>query len=309
MGDWDLDMSAATPPALGHHAPLRGIALILGAVSLFPIMDAVAKYLVAEHDVIQVVWARYVFHFGLISLLFLRRAAARPRWTRNIRLQIVRSVLLMSATVLFFNALRFIPLADAVSINFTAPLVMVALSIPLLGEHVGPRRWVAVAIGFLAMLIIIRPGTGVFHWASFLVLGSATCYALYQIVTRRLSAIDHPLTTLFFSGLMGAVVFTLLVPFFWRSPTALDWVLLGLVGFFGALAHYALIRAVEGAPVSLLAPFTYTQIIMATAIGYVWFGDFPDRFTILGAAIIILCGLYVAHREAVARRKAAAGSG
>jgi drug/metabolite transporter (DMT)-like permease len=302
-------MSATTPPGLGHHAPLRGIALTLGAMSLFPVMDAVAKYLVAEYDMIQVVWARYVFHLGLISLLLLRPAAARPRWTRATRLQIVRSLLLMSATVLFFNALRFIPLADAVSLNFTAPLLIVAFSIPLLGEHVGPRRWIAVAIGFLAMMIIIRPGSGVFHWASLLVVASATCYALYQIVTRRLSAIDHPLTTLFFSGLMGAFVFTLLVPFYWRWPTAVDWVLLALVGIIGALAQYALIRAVEGAALSLLAPFTYTQIIMATAIGYLWFGDFPDRFTILGAAIIILCGLYIAHREAVSAHKATAGGG
>lgn len=278
-------------------------------MSLFPVMDAVAKYLVAEYDMIQVVWARYVFHLGLISLLLLRPAAARPRWTRATRLQIVRSLLLMSATVLFFNALRFIPLADAVSLNFTAPLLIVAFSIPLLGEHVGPRRWIAVAIGFLAMMIIIRPGSGVFHWASLLVVASATCYALYQIVTRRLSAIDHPLTTLFFSGLMGAFVFTLLVPFYWRWPTAVDWVLLALVGIIGALAQYALIRAVEGAALSLLAPFTYTQIIMATAIGYLWFGDFPDRFTILGAAIIILCGLYIAHREAVSAHKATAGGG
>jgi drug/metabolite transporter (DMT)-like permease len=300
-------MSAEPPPALGHHAPLRGIALILAAVALFPVMDAMAKHLVVEYDVIQVVWARYVFHLGFLFLLFLLRATTRPRWTRNIRLQIARSVLLMTATVLFFNALRFIPLADAVAINFTAPLLMVALSIPLLGEHAGPRRWVAVAIGFLAMLIIIRPGTGVFHWASFLVLGAATCYALYQIVTRRLSATDHPLTTLFFSGLMGAIVFTILVPYFWRWPSAIDWVLLALVGIVGALAHYALIRAVEGAAVSLLAPFSYTQIIMATAIGYLWFGDFPDRFTILGAAIIILCGLYIAHREAVAARVKAVG--
>ena len=290
------------------HAPVRSILLMLGAVSLFPLMDAVAKQLVASYDVLQVVCARFVFHLALISLLFLRRPPHRPGRTRNVRLQVARSALLMTATVLFFTALRYIPLADAVAINFTAPLLMVLLSIPLLGERVGPRRWTAVGIGFLAMLVIIRPGTGVFHWASFLVVGAATCYSLYQIVTRRLSTIDDPLTTLFFSGLMGAIVFSFLVPFAWRAPSAADWVLLALVGIIGALSHYALIRAVAGAPVSMLAPFGYVQIVTATAIGYVWFGDFPDSLTILGASTIILCGLYVAHREAVAGRKAAAGS-
>lgn len=300
-------MSPSPPVAASfeaRHEPLRATALILVTLSLFPVMDSCAKYLVQNgYDFIQVVWARYAFHVGVMVLFM---ASSRRRlWLRLPRgpgLQLLRAVLLMAATAFFFAALRVIDLAEAVAVNFVAPLLVVVFSVLLLGERVGPRRWGAVIVGFVAILIILRPGTGVFQWASLLVVGAATCNALHQIVTRKLSPIDHPMTTLFVSGLLGAVCLSVIVPFHWRDPDLLGWGLMAGIGGIGAVSHYTLIRAFQYAPASMLAPFGYSQIVVATAIGYVLFGNFPDAWTILGAALIIASGLYVAYREAIARR-------
>jgi drug/metabolite transporter (DMT)-like permease len=300
-------VSHSPPPVAlpeARYDPLRATLLILITLSLFPVMDSCAKYLVQNgYDFIQVVWARYAFHVAA-TLVFIV-SSRRRLWLRLPRgpgLQLLRALLLMGATGLFFAALRVIDLAEAVAVNFVAPLLVVVFSVVLLGERVGLRRWGAVAVGFVAILIILRPGTGIFQWASLLVVGAAACNALHQLVTRKLSAIDHPMTTLFVSGLVGAVCLSAIVPFHWRDPDLLGWGLMAAIGGIGAVSHYSLIRAFQYAPASMLAPYGYTQIVAATAIGYAVFGNFPDLWTILGALLIIASGLYVAYREAISRR-------
>lgn len=276
---------------------LPGIALFSAAICLFPFMDATAKYLSSEYHVAQIVWARYTFHLVVVVALMRRNLIGYAR-SRSLKLQMLRALLMLLATALFFTALRFIPLSNAIAINFLAPLLVVTFSAPLLKEKVEPIRWAAVAVGFTAVLLIIRPGVDGFQWASLLVVCSASAYALYQLVTRRLSAVDHPYTTLFYSGLGGFLVFSFWAPFEWKNPTWAAWLLMINMGLIGGLSHYLLIRAFSYAPASVLAPFNYGTIVVGTGIGYVWFGNFPDQWTIIGTVILIVSGLSLAWREA-----------
>jgi drug/metabolite transporter (DMT)-like permease len=190
-------------------------------------------------------------------------------------------------------------LADATAVTFVGPLLAVAMSVPLLGEWVGPRRWTGVLIGFVGALIIIRPGTGVMEFAAFLPLGAALCFALYQIATRRLRGIDGPVTTLAFMAVTGTVVTSAIVPFFWILPDLAGGLLMGSLGMLGTTGHFALIKAFESAPVSVIAPFDYTALIWAALFGYFIFNEMPDTFTILGALVITGSGLYILRRESV----------
>jgi drug/metabolite transporter (DMT)-like permease len=217
-------------------------------------------------------------------------------------LQIVRSMLLVGATLTFFFAVRTIPIADASAIGMVAPLLITALAIPLLGEKVGRRRWTAVAVGMVGALVIIRPGFGVFDWAAVLPLGSATCYAFYQITTRILARVDPPATTFFYSGLVGMLVLSVAAPFVWVWPSAGGWAMMVGLGLLGGGGHFLIIHALRRAQASVLAPFGYIQIVWVTALGYLVFDDFPDGFTILGALIVISSGAYIVYRESVVRR-------
>jgi drug/metabolite transporter (DMT)-like permease len=291
---------------LPAQAPLRAIGLIVVALLLFSCLDATAKYLSAEHPVPQLVWARYFFH-TLLMLAFLgpRRTGEIVK-TGRLPLQVVRSTLLLLATLCFFTAISFIPLATATTIAFVSPLFVTALSVPILGERVGPRRWIAVAIGFLGVLLVIRPGIGDIHPAMFLPLGMAFFYGLYQILTRRLSDTEPPLTTLFYTATVGAALTTLFVPFFWEAPSTQAWLLMVAMGFFGGFGHLLLIQAFRYAPASMLAPFSYVQLVWVTILGFLIFGDLPDAYTTAGAAVIVGSGLFVFYREGVRARPAAA---
>jgi drug/metabolite transporter (DMT)-like permease len=189
-------------------------------------------------------------------------------------------------------------------LGFTEHFYRCVESAPVLGEPVGPRRWAAVIIGFGAVLIIIRPGAELLHWAVFLPLLVAACFAIYQITTRILSATDSSLTTLFYSATAGAVAMTLVLPFEeWRTPDLAGWGLMAFLGLIGSLGHFVMIRAFTNAPASSLAPFSYLTLVWATLLGFVVFGDLPDRWTVLGAVILAASGLYVLYRE----RKVKAG--
>ena len=234
---------------------LRGIVLMLAAGFMFVLMDATAKHLAQTYSVTQVAWARYVFHMVTLPVLF-----GRHRWTAVLRtprlgLQLARSVLLLASTFLFFLAVKFIPLADATAIGFVGPLLVTALSVPLLGERVGWRRWAAVIVGFAGVLVIIRPGFGMLHWAVVLPLLVAVCFALYQIGTRVLSRTDGWTTTLFYSASVGVVAMSAAVPFQWRTPDLAGWAAMAFLGLMGSLGHLAMIRAFAAAPASTLAPF------------------------------------------------------
>ena len=289
-----------TEAARPTDAPLRGILMMCFAVLCFATMNTFVKEVRGELPVVEIIWGRYFFHFVFILVLFPRRIPTLLK-SEDKGLQIARSILVLLATACMFVALGFMPLADAVAITFAGPLLIVALSVVILRETVGPRRWAAVMVGFVGVLVIIRPGAGVFQWAALLPVAVAFFYALYQILTRHLSHRSDPLSMLFYTALVGAVAMSAIVPFDWQTPTAPQWLMLAAAGFLGGLGHYAIIKAYERSETALVAPFAYTEIIWATALGFFAFGDFPDLLTFVGAAIIVASGVYVLHRERKAR--------
>ncbi|MFZ1951604.1 MAG: DMT family transporter [Pseudolabrys sp.] len=277
---------------------LTGIALMCGAVATFSCLDTTGKYLLRYMDPLQVVWARYFGAF-LLALIFLN-PITRPKMMTTSRplMQIGRSALLLASTALNFFALRYLQLDEALAILFSTPFLVAVLCVPLLGEWVGWRRWTAISVGFLGVLLVARPGFGGLHAAALLTLGSAVCYALYVISTRVLARSDSTETTLFYSNLVGAVAMLPVIPFVWTTPhNALVVALMVLIGALGSGGHYLLIRGHRLAPASTLAPFIYTQMIWTTALGFLVFGDVPHRWTIVGGLIVVSSGLYLLNRE------------
>jgi drug/metabolite transporter (DMT)-like permease len=297
--------AAATPSRRGDARPVTrrvgGIGLMVLAILLFTVMDTLGKELTDRYPVPQVVWARYFFQFALMLLLIPRVGFLKLVRTAQPGIQLWRGVLLAISTLCLIGAISFVPLADAYTITFTAPLLVTVFSIPLLGERVGWRRWSAVLAGFAGVLIVIRPGFGATHWALALPLITALGFALYQILTRKVSAVpgESPLAMLFYLACVGTAIMTLLVPFFWREVAPVDWLTMTAMGALGGLGHLILIRALTIAPASLLAPFAYSQIVWALALGYLVFGDLPDRWMLIGCGVIVASGLYVFYREAV----------
>jgi drug/metabolite transporter (DMT)-like permease len=271
---------------------------------LFVCLDANSKYLTQTLPVPQVVWARFMFHFVLIALILRQRLPASVR-SNAPWLQFIRSILLASTTALFVWALSLIQLAEASTIMFMSPILLTALAGPVLGEQVGLRRWLGVAAGFTGAMIIIRPGMGVFALAALPPLAAALTNALYQLTTRKVADADAPIVSITLMPLFGAIVTSIIVPFFWQEPTAWEWFLLVCMGMFGAVSHYCLIRAFDAAPASAVAPFGYTTLIWAVIIGFVLFDELPDIWTFGGAGVIIASGLYIFHRERVRKGQTA----
>ena len=283
---------------VGSEDPLRGIALHSGATVLFAVADTTAKFLSTSLPVVEIQWIRYVLFFGLAVLLAARapRRALRPN---NPKLQILRGLAVTGSSVLFVFGVRQMSMAEATTISFLSPLLITILSIPLLGEVVGIRRWVAVLVGMLGVLIVVRPGTSGFQPAAFWGMASSFCWAAALIITRKISTTDRATTTLLCSAGIGALVLTFLVPLAWLWPTASQWGLLLLLGVLSSLGQWMVILAHRQAPASVLAPFSYSQLIWAIGTGFIVFGALPDRWTIVGAAVIVASGLYTAHRERV----------
>jgi drug/metabolite transporter (DMT)-like permease len=280
---------------------LTGIFLILGAGFLFTVMDATAKHLAQTYPVVEIAWGRYLFATLSLPLILHRFGGLATIRSNRLGLQLLRSFFLLCSTVVFWLAVKFIPLADATAISFVGPLMLTALSVPFLKEKVGPRRWAAVLLGFGASLVIIRPGWGMAEPAALLPLLSSAAFAAYAICTRLLSRSDGWTTTLIWSSLLGLILLSLWAPFDWRSPDLAGWLILAFLGAIGSLGHLLLILAYARAPASTLAPLSYVQLIWSTGIGLVWFGNFPDRWTLTGGAIIAASGLYVIHRERLRR--------
>jgi drug/metabolite transporter (DMT)-like permease len=279
---------------------LSAIGLMLCALICFSCLDASAKWLNQYVDPLQVAWARYMGSVIVVGLFVNRFTSPGVMRTRRPWLQIGRSVLLLLSTVLNFFALKYLQLAEAISIQFAAPFLVALLAGPILGEWVGPRRLVAIAIGFLGVLIVMRPGFGGLHPAAFLSMGSAVCYAFYNVSTRMLASYDSSRTTMAYSGLAGVVGLTPVVPLIWASPPApVGWVLMVAVGVLGAVGHWLLILAHARAPAAILSPFIYSQIVWMLALGYLVFGQLPDGWTFLGAGVVICSGLYLLYRERV----------
>ncbi|MHB1220194.1 MAG: DMT family transporter [Alphaproteobacteria bacterium] len=288
--------------AADRHAVLRAMLIMGCSVSLFPCSDAISKYLVRDYDVIQVTWARYLFHFLLLAVALGGFRAVRWYRTRRLPLLVLRSVLSAAATLVFIVAIKSIPIVDGYTILFTSPLLIAALSVPLLGERVGLHRWAAVIIGFTGVLSVLRPGSGLLQVSALLALVAALCIALSNIITRIVSRTDHALTTALYMATVGTAMLTLLVPFHWRAPSWEAWGWMTLSGLLGGVGHFGVIKAIQLAPVSAIAPLSYAQIISATALGYFVFGNLPDTWTLAGLAVIVGSGLYIFHRERRAAR-------
>jgi drug/metabolite transporter (DMT)-like permease len=283
---------------------LTGIALMCGAVACFAGLDASAKYLNAYMDTLQVAWARYTS--ALLLALILSNPFTRPGLIRSSRpvLQISRATLLLGSTLLNFLAFRYLQLDEALAIMFSTPFIVAILSGPMLGEWVGWRRWAAIGVGFLGVLVVTRPTSGGIHPAALFSLASACCLAFYAITTRILSRSDSSETTLFYSNVVGALIMLPVLPFVWTTPKEpLLIVLMILMGAFAALGHYLLIVAHRLAPAHVLAPFMYTQLVWVIALGFMVFADVPNHWTLTGAGIVVASGLYILHRERVRGRR------
>ncbi|MDP1749526.1 MAG: DMT family transporter [Reyranella sp.] len=273
---------------------MRGVLFMCIACALFPIMNGIVKLLAVSYDAQQIVWFRIVSHLVLVAAVFMPLMGLGLLRTRRIGTQFVSSVMMLLSTLFFFSAVKYVPVAEAISVTFVAPLAVVLLAWPLLGERITLFRMAAVVVGFSGVLIVIRPGSAVFQWASVLLLGSAMCYAIYQILIRRLAGIDQPATSIFYSVLLGAILMSLWLPFVWKTPaTWTDWALLCSLGLFGALGHYCVAKAMTYASANFVAPFNYTQMIGSVIVGYLMFAEVPDFYTWLGTAVIVGAGLMV----------------
>ena len=276
---------------------MKAIIFSLLGWMFLPVMDGFAKYLSDDLPILQITWARYFFTVAFVFPIMLFFYKKQLVWSDKPRLQIFRGLILLSANICFFYAISIISLAKALTLAFIAPLIVTAFSPILLGEKVGYRRWTAVAVGFIGSLIVIRPGFLEFNLASMAALATGFFYGFYLIITRKLSTSDNPLLTLLITGMVGALLVSLIIPFYWVKPTLNQWSLMAGIGVFACIGHLFLILSLKYADASKLAPLGYTEIIPNVIIGYYFFSELPDNWTYLGLFIIVLSGLYISRRE------------
>ena len=277
-----------------RHHPTWGLLLILASGLLLASQDALSKTLTALYPVLLVVWLRYLSQSVLMLALFAPRMGLNLLRTQRPWLQLVRGLSLVAITLLFYSALRFIPLGEATAVIFLAPLVVIVLSATWLKEHISRGLWLSVGVGLLGVLLIVRPGGALFTPAILLPLGAAFCFGLYQLLTRRLSATDHPATSNFLSALVGTLSVSVLLPWFWQTPTLVDGLLMATLGATAMTGHMLLTHAYRFGSAASLAPFTYVQIVTATVLGMLFFDHTPDLWAILGMVVIILSGFALA---------------
>lgn len=294
--DTSLSVELAASPSTG-----RAIGLVILAVTLFSLSDVLAKRLSQDAAALQVGWLRYAA-FAAVAVLMASRARFAAAHARRPGLQLLRGAAVLGSGLLFILGLGRLGMAETTAIAFVAPALITGLSILLLNEKVGARRWLAVGLGLCGVLLVVRPGGGAFHTAALLPLSSAFCGALGVVMTRKMGSDDAPETTLLWSALVGVGGLTLLAPM-WFAPLTLAEFALGLVmGALYGLGQYLLIRAYSAGEVSVLAPFSYAQLVVSTFLGYLVFRHAPDGWTLAGIALITLSGGYTLHREYVRRR-------
>ncbi|MDF0602488.1 DMT family transporter [Psychromarinibacter sp. C21-152] len=282
------------PARLGATA--TGILLILGAMLLLSTMDALAKQVAQETHPIMATWARYLGQTVVVFVVVIPRMP-RVFHTAYPGLQFLRSLFLLLATTCFFFSITLIGLAGSTAVLNLNPVLITLGAALFLGERFGPRRAFAVAAALAGALIVIRPGSAVFSLWSLLPLVSAVFVAAYSLTTRFVGRGEDAWTSLLYAAAFGALVLSVAVPFFWVPPDAATWVLMALMGPIGSLGHLFLIRAYMAAEASAIAPFAYAQLLFSTIWAMTFFGEVPDRWTVLGALVIVGAGLYVWHRE------------
>ena len=304
----DKRPSKRTAPARADH-PFRGIALILASTVFLGISDVTAKYLSATLPSIEIAWIRFLVFALIMSPAMVPGSPLFALQSRRPGLQVMRGVALLGSSLFFISGLRFLPIAEASATGFVSPLFVTALSIIFLGESVGLRRWIATAVGLIGVVIILRPGSGAFHPAAFFPIVSALAWACTLIMTRMMSGREHALTTMTYSSITGACIVSALVPFVWVTPSWHD-ILFGIfIGIASTAGQWIVVLAFRYADASVLAPFSYTQLLWVTVLGFVIFGELPDIWTITGAVFIVASGLYTAHRERVRRSQLLAMDG
>ncbi|HLY55128.1 MAG TPA: DMT family transporter [Stellaceae bacterium] len=281
--------------------PVRGILLLLGALLLFACADMLAKVLSAGLSPVEIAWLRYIA-FSLLLVPLLATGGLGTLEVRRPGLQVLRGLGILGSAVLFISAVSFVPLAEATATSFTSPVFITILSVIVLGERPGIRRWSAIAAGIVGMVMVVRPGGSGFQWASLLPVGSAASWAVAMVVTRQMAQGERVLPTMGWTAMTGLVVMSGMLPFFWVVPTR-EQLLLGLLaGTVNTTAQWLTLMAYRCADASLLAPISYSQLVWAVILGIVVFGAVPDLWTFAGAAVIIGSGIYIAHRERLVRR-------
>ena len=283
--------------------PIMGVFLMLGAMAVLPGIDVIAKMLGQQGlPVLQIVWARLALG-ALMTLPFaLRIAGPRGLWPARPYYHLIRAGLLVAATYCFFLSLKWLPIADALAIFFVQPLIVTVLSALILREAVGPRRWAAVAVGFIGTLIIIRPGFAEVNPGAGFAFAAGAFLACYFVMTRSIAGQAHAMVTTFQTSLLGGLILSILIVPVWQSPSLTQWGMFAALAFIATFGHLMIVRAYDHAEASLLAPLAYTEMITSVVLGWWFFNDFPDRWTFLGVGILISCAIYISMRErAVAR--------
>ena len=289
----------------GTHPPhnlRRGILLMLVSIGFFSCMDLTSKLLTARYPVVEIIAIRNLVQVVLMLAIFGPRLRLDLVRSHRPGLQFIRGAALSMGSMAFVTALSMMPIAEVSAISFTTPLLIALISGIWLGERPGRASQIAVVTGFIGVLVIMRPGAGIFTWIALLPLATAVCTAIYQLLTRKLSAADHSLALLFYPSLLAASIFGCLAPMVWITPTWMDIPLLLAIGILGTVGHFLMIRAFRHAPASQLAPFTYAQLVIMIFLGYLVFDQFPDNWSLLGMLIIVVSGLYIITRQGGLRR-------
>jgi drug/metabolite transporter (DMT)-like permease len=301
----------ATAPKAPARAdrPFKGIALILASTVFLGASDVTAKYLSATLPSIEIAWIRFLVFALIMSPAMLPGSPLFALQTNRTGLHLLRGAALLGSSLFFISGLRFLPIAEASATGFVSPLFVTALSIIFLGEKVGLRRWIATAVGLVGVIIILRPGSGAFHPAAFFPLVSALAWACTLIMTRMMSGTERAITTMTYSSIAGLFILSALVPFVWVTPTWHDIAFGILIGVASTAGQWIVVLAFRYADASVLAPFSYTQLLWVSVLGFFIFGEVPDAYTITGAAFIVASGLYTAHRERVRRSQLLAVAG
>jgi drug/metabolite transporter (DMT)-like permease len=287
--------------AVSIHKPentARGILWMLATMFLFIVLDSLMKLALAHHSLVQVTWGRFFFA-TIFAALYCGRELPALAKSKHPAAQLGRSIFLTATTALFNAGIISQALPTATTIMFLTPILTTLLSILVLGESVGIRRWLGIAVGFLGAIIVVQPwraASGTLEIGVLLLLTATFTNACYQIVTRKVR-LDDPRTSLLFTAAFGAVATSLLLPWHWTAPTATGWAMLIGCGFVGAASHLCIIQAFRSAPASVVAPFSYSSLIWASSAGYLIWGDIPKPEVLLGAALIIAAGLYIFFRE------------
>jgi drug/metabolite transporter (DMT)-like permease len=271
----------------------KAVLLFVTAITLLATMDMIVKFASSSLSTPQIMWGRYVAQLMAMILIVGPAGILSCVRSKVPGLHVVRALLLFAANFAFMAALRYLPLTEANMVGFASPLLLTALTYPVLGEKVGISRWAAVIAGFVGVVIVLQPGTAVFHWAALLPLLMAICAAFYHVLTPIVARTEDPVISIYFLGIIGAFAMSLVVPLYWTQPDVLGWAMLFVIGVLGTIGHLLIVRAFGHAPASMLAPFFYVHLIWAVIYGWLIFGDLPGLATIIGGALIIVSGIYV----------------